>query len=208
MAYVIPNEMPTAQILAKLYARWKPEAQKAVHDAIIAFSPNLETAEDLRLTMIASPGKGGEARPTMWIPLCKHVNDAAKVFDSIAQHTLKIKLMDKAAINTATPTVGTADAGAAETSHGASQANPSPARVNVSLQDLCSLLQGAQDACVAVLNCCCRHALPLHFLSSLCHTVILMAVILMAAALMAVILMAVILMAACGQETITTRQHC
>ena len=140
MAYVIPNDMPMPEVLTTILGKWKPEVHKAANEAIKAYSANLVTAEDLRFLMIASPSKNGEARPTLWIPFCKAIQQRVGVFDAIAQHSMKIKLMDKGSLDTATPQVGTGMGG---DDH---EAASTSTRVNVSLQDLCQIFQGAADA--------------------------------------------------------------
>ena len=147
MAYVIPNDMPIPEVLTTIFGKWKPEVHTAANEAIIAHSANLTTAEDLRFLMIASPAKNGDSRPTLWIPFCKAVQQRVGVFDSIAQHSMKIKLMDKGSVNNATPQVGTGLGGDGD------EATSTSTRVNASLQDLCKIFQGAADAvcaCVCV----------------------------------------------------------
>ena len=145
MAYVIPNEMPVPEVLSTVFGKWKPEVHKAAIEAITAYSTNLQTAEDLRFLMIASPRKSSDSKPTLWIPFCQAIQESVGVFDNIAQHSLKIKLMDKGSLNTATPEVGTAQDTSDDT------AETTATRVNVSLQDLCKIFQGAADAvCVFV----------------------------------------------------------
>ena len=143
MSYVIPNEHALEDVFLHVFGNWKPDAMVAVLTAIRRWSQNIRTAEDMRMLMVASPSKAGTpARPTLWIPFCEAVQNEARVFDQVAQHNLKIKLMDKANPTVATPEPGLADAGGSST--GQQQGPPSSLSpvVNLSLRDLCSLLQG------------------------------------------------------------------
>ena len=136
MSYVIPNDLTVRDLLSRVFVNWPPATHTAVVQAIHAYSENIQIAEDLRLLMVASPSRGhGEPRPTLWIPFCKAVHTQARVFDPVAQHNLKIKLMDKSQPSIATPEVGMGEA----ESSGCSSSS-----VTMSAQEFAAILRGGQ----------------------------------------------------------------